>query len=307
MVKLFADSMVVFCVLNFDYLAKNIFTCFVKRMQIANFQTPQNLSFQANLNSRKLKFKSADFWVNIRGYGKNRIWAQSVKNTADTAVNLIRKDTSCENVLRFITAGITKANKLTFDLTKREHTGILRAGRVGWKSGSSWDKYDILATDYSLKNSAYKSYELRLDKRIDNPVGKPYPYINLTRPMRGSDTNFLRHGDKNGVNAALDMVVELYKNHIAKYTKIDVQPEHLKDINNNVAEIRWILAHSTPWERGSDSIANVFIRAIYKALGIKATPLAKGVSLDLEAYCTELDRYKKKFPTYFEKPPEVVL
>lgn len=276
-------------------------------MQISNFQKPQNLSFQANLNSNKLKFKSADFWINIKGYGKNRIWAHSVKNTADTAVNLIRKDTSCENVLRFITAGITKANKFTLDLTKREHTGILRASREGWRSGSNWDKYDILATDYSRKKSIYKSYELRLDKRIDNPLENPYPYINLTRSVSESDTHFLRHGDKNSVNAALDMVGELYKNHIAKYTKIDVQPEHLKDINDNVAEIRWILAHSTPWERGSDSIANVFIRAIYKALGIKATPLAKGVSLDLEAYCTELDRYKKKFPTYFEKPPEVIL
>lgn len=276
-------------------------------MQISNFQKPQNLSFQANLNSNKLKFKSADFWINIKGYGKNRIWAHSVKNTADTAVNLIRKDTSCENVLRFITAGITKANKFTLDLTKREHTGILRTSREGWRSGSNWNKYDILATNYSHRKSIYKSYELRLDKRIDNPLENPYPYINLTRPVNDSDTHFLRHGDKNSVNAALDTVGELYKNHIAKYTKIDVQPEHLKDINDNVAEIRWILAHSTPWERGSDSIANVFIRAIYKALGIKATPLAKGVSLDLEAYCTELDRYKKKFPTYFEKPPEVIL
>lgn len=276
-------------------------------MLISNFSNSQNLSFQANLNSKKLNFKNADFWVNIRGYGKNRIWAHSVKNTADTAVSLIRKDTSCENILRFITAGITKANKFTLDLTKREHTGILRASREGWRSSSDWDKYDMLATDYSLKKSAYKSYELRLDKCIDKPVGNPYPYISLTRPVCGSDTNFLRHGDKNGVNAALNKVDELYKNHIAKYTKIDVQPEHLKDINENIAEIRWILAHSTPWERGSDSIANVFIRAIYKALGIKTYPLAKGVSLDLEAYCTELDRYKKKFPTYFEKPPEVIL
>ena len=268
-------------------------------MFISYINNTQSPSFQANLNSKKLRFKNADFWVNIRGYGKNRIWAHSVKNTADTAVNLIRKDTSCENVLRFITAGITKANKFTLDLTKREHTGILRASREGWRSGSTWNKYDILATNYSLKKSIYKSYELRLDKRIDNPLENPYPYINLTRPVSDSDTHFLRHGDKNSVNAALDMVGELYKNHIAKYTKIDVQPEHLKDINDNVAEIRWILAHSTPWERGSDSIANVFIRAIYKALGIKATPLANGVSLDLEAYCTELDRYKKKISYVF--------
>lgn len=276
-------------------------------MQISNFQKPQNLSFQANLNSNKLKFKNADFWVNIRGYGKNRIWAHSVKNTADTAVNLIRKDTSCENVLRFITAGITTANKFTLNLTKREHSGILRASREGWRSGSNWDKYNYLVTDYTPKDSRYHGYTPRLNICIDRPLANPYPDVSLTRPKCGYDRNFLRHGDSSLINSALDRVFDLYKKGIAKYTKIDVQPEHLKDINDNVAEIRWILAHSTPWERGSDSIANVFIRAIYKALGIKATPLAKGVSLDLEAYCTELDRYKKKFPTYFEKPPEVIL
>lgn len=64
-------------------------------MFISYINNTQSPSFQANLNSKKLRFKNADFWVNIRGYGKNRIWAHSVKNTADTAVNLIRKDTSC--------------------------------------------------------------------------------------------------------------------------------------------------------------------------------------------------------------------
>ena len=84
-------------------------------MQISNFQKPQNLSFQANLNSNKLKFKSADFWVNIRGYGKNGIWAHSVKNTADTAVNLIRKDTSAYNKDR-------KIQYALYDTEKKEYT-----------------------------------------------------------------------------------------------------------------------------------------------------------------------------------------
>lgn len=73
---------------------------------------------------------------------------------------------------------------------------------------------------------------------------------------------------------ANDYIGKLYKN-LTKYVKMDVKPEHLEDINNNVAEIRWVIAHATPWERGSDSIANVFIRSIYKALGVKATPLKK--------------------------------
>ena len=87
-------------------------------MQISNITTPSQ-SFGANLNSPKLKFKNKDFFVNIHGFGKNIVWAHYIKETADTSVNLIRKDTAFENVLRFITAGVTKANKYTLDMTKK--------------------------------------------------------------------------------------------------------------------------------------------------------------------------------------------
>lgn len=35
------------------------------------------------------------------------------------------------------------------------------------------------------------------------------------------------------------------------------------------------------------------MRAMYKSVGVKSYPLAKGVSLDMEAYCTNLADYKK--------------
>ena len=48
------------------------------------------------------------------------------------------------------------------------------------------------------------------------------------------------------------------------------------------------------------------MRAMYKAMGIKTSPLAKGISLDLQAYCTDINQYKKEFTNYFEKPPIIV-
>ena len=77
-------------------------------------------------------------------------------------------------------------------------------------------------------------------------------------------------------------------------------------INSDIAEIRWIMAHSMPWERGSDAISNVFTRALYKSMGIKSYPIKKDISLDLEAFCTPLNEYKQKFASYFEKEPEIV-
>ena len=66
------------------------------------------------------------------------------------------------------------------------------------------------------------------------------------------------------------------------------------------------MAHSMPWERGSDAISNVFTRSLYKSMGIKTYPLKQGISLDLEAFYTPLDKYKQNFATFFEKAPEVI-
>ena len=93
---------------------------------------------------------------------------------------------------------------------------------------------------------------------------------------------------------------------IGKYKPESVKGEDLNDINERIAEIRWILAHLTPWVRGSDAISNIYMRALYKALGVKSYNLAKGTSLDLEAYCTSLDEYKKDFSRYFVRKPIVV-
>ena len=82
--------------------------------------------------------------------------------------------------------------------------------------------------------------------------------------------------------------------------------DDLEDINSRIAEIRWILAHITPWLRGSDAISNIFMRSLYKAMGIKSYGLAKNTALDFEAFCTPLDKYKKDFSNFFVKKPKVI-
>lgn len=102
------------------------------------------------------------------------------------------------------------------------------------------------------------------------------------------------------------MILKVCKKLFSNFTDKDINNKDLEKINTNIAEIRWILAHATPWKRSSDAISNVFIRAIYKSFGIKTYPLEKGITLDLEAYCTELNQYKKNFTKYFKKPPVII-
>lgn len=259
-----------------------------------NFQP----SFNANLKSPQLRLSQKDFYIKIRGYGRNSIWAEKNKEVTNIAVKMLRKNTSAENVLKYIIGGITTANRFTFDIEKRFKTGILRTQREDWQCRD----YDIdVYTAYD--SGRYSIYKERLDKIIDNPLKKINPNLGMSVPNKKQDID---HGAPELINFSLNHIFDLYKNKFSKYINKDVKQEDLNDIIDVVAEIRWVLAHATPWLRGSDAISNVFMRAMLKAVGVKAYPPAKNISFDLEAYCTELVDYKKNFNNYFEKPLEVI-
>lgn len=278
--------------------------------RVSRGNSPQNgPSFTAG-KLPPMEFRLADFFVHIKGYGKNYEWAKGIKATADLAVEDI-KDPSHKNVnivLRNIARGVREANKCTDNMIKQKHSGLLRTKRIGYEYGEDWAGEEI----YTPINDRYAGYTQRLTDLTKNPLKNPYPDICLSRPHE-YDTNkgkYLEivHGDTDYVNDALDrvggMFFNLKKDYILQPEK--VTNEALEDITSRIAEMRWILAHATPWERGSDSIGNVFTRALYKSMGIKTYPLKKGVSLDLEAFCTPLDEYKKNFASFFEKPPAII-
>ena len=261
--------------------------------------TSHFLSFKKIPSENSLKFKKADFFVRLRGYGKNSDWANEIVSTAETATKLIKKETLPEMVLKFIANGVKNANQKTLDLQKRHYTGILRTSREGWNS-----KECDLTTSYT--QNRYTAYEEKLDTVAKKPL-KSVKNINLSAPIIHSETKKeIKHGKPDKINDALNHVFELYSKIFPKYNQINIKKQHLYEINKKIAEIRWILAHATPWMRGSDAISNVFIRAMYKALRIKSYPIKKGISLDLEAYCTNRKDYIKNFTSYFDKKPSLL-
>lgn len=255
-------------------------------------------NFGANLKSPKLKLSQKDFFIKIRGYGKNIIWAEKNKEVTDTAVNMLRKNTSAENVLKYIVAGILDANVYTLDLDKRRSTGILRTQRKDWRF-SDYDRY--ISTAY--ESGRYSGYKDRLDFVYKNPLKKINPNLAMSRPNKFQDID---HGVPELINFSLDYIFNLFKEKYSKFLKKDVKTKDLNEIIDVVAEMRWVLAHATPWLRGSDAISNVLMRAMFKAVGVKAYPPAKNISFDMEAFCRNLDDYKANFNTFFEKPLEVV-
>lgn len=258
-----------------------------------------SMYFGVNLKSPKLNYSNDDFFIKIKGYGRNEFWAEKVKATADTAVNLIRKETSAENVLKYVTAGVRNANMESSNVYKRENTGVLRVNRDGWKSSPN----AVLAyTPYYLDR--YAAYSDRLHEVYWQPLKNPFTTkLGMTRPYNEFE---LQHSNPLYINNALNHIFNLCKKVYPKFIKQEITQSDMPELNETIAEIRWVLAHSTPWKRGSDAISNVFMRALYKSVGVKSYPVKKSTSLDMEAYCTELSEYKKNFVNYFEKPPEIV-
>ncbi len=278
-------------------------------MQVSSINKAYNVNtiFLANPYSAKLKFTEDDFFISIKGYEKNHQWAAKVIETAQNAYRNILKECNLEATLKDIAEGVRSANYLQTDESKRVHSSILRTQRQGWRHGSEWDGYELI-TKYGERGLCkYDSYTNRLDYIAKNPLIAPFQNIDLTRPICDiNEGKFLRHGDYSYINNAFRHITFIYNDLYKRFIEKEAQEQNLDSINSGIAEIRWILAHATPWERGSDAISNVLVKAIYKAMGIKTYPIKRGISLDLEAYCTNLDEYKKRFASYFKRQPKIV-
>lgn len=265
------------------------------------------VSFCANPLSGKLAFESNDFFINMAGYGKNEDWAKKIIETADIAAKNIREKKSSDYVLNKIATGIREATKENYtDDLHYYHSGILRTKRNGFGEKGFWAGKRLVTSIIGK----YSPYEKRLRNIKDNPLKNPFDDIDLTRVEKSRDFCGLDlvHSNSKTINNALDRVNNIYENlqgnYISKPKTID--NNKLDYINSDIGQIRWIMAHATPWERGSDAISNVFMRALYKSMGIKTYPIKKGMSLDMEAFCTPMEEYQKNFHNYFEKNPNVV-
>lgn len=254
-------------------------------------------NFSANINSPKLKCCANDFFIKIKGYGRDENWAKEIVETAESATRMLLKDKTIEQVLESISLGVLTANKKTQDISKSLRTGILRTTRPGWICSENKEVY----TPYN--EGRYSIYKDRLNKTYENPLQSINEDFAMTRPNGKED---IQHGEARKINASMDYIFNLYEKFLKPFTNGSASKKDLNLINDTVAEIRWVLAHATPWLRGSDAISNVLMRALYKAVGVKSYPPAKNISFDMEAYCTELKDYKKNFPNFFEKAPKVI-
>ncbi len=254
-------------------------------------------TFNANLASPRLKSCAEDFFIKIEGYGKDKFWAEEIVETTESATRMIWKNKDIEKILFSISLSVAAANKSSTDISKAIKSGVLRTFRPDW---IGTDEKEVF-TPY--EKGRYSVYKDRLNEIYEKPLKEINNKIGMTRPNGKED---IQHGEAKKINSSLDYIFELFNKNIKPYTDGSATKDDLKNITDSIAEIRWILAHSTPWLRGSDAISNVLMRALFKSVGIKAYPPAENISYDFEAYCRDLQDYKDNFSSFFEKPLEII-
>lgn len=245
--------------------------------------------------------------VNERNYGKNIQWAYQMKQISDAATERIQSNASFDDVIQNIAADYRsydisttlESNNGVSD--RRQYSGSYRGDR---ENGS-------YATTPFDKNSNYSEYYERFDKMLSEaeksgkPRKSPYDDVKLTDFINCSRGKCMLHPMSGTVEPAMNHMRERYNELMPLFEKVKnggtLSRFEKARAHDKIAEIYYLMANVMPWDRGSNGISDIFMRSMYKALGMDPPALKKGVSLDLEAFCMPLNKYKAQWKNFFEK------
>ena len=282
-----------------------------------------------------------NYFIKLPGYGQDGNWARAMVNITEYASGMMRRGASFDEVMSYIAKdsrsytleSMYKSGK-EIDNDKARSYGILRCEKDGYLVDGTYANYGAITPFNNGGN--YDAYTSRFTLRFaPNELRNPFPgEIELTRlapnekypikPERYNPNNpkHVKIVDGNGVTRyyeitdamihpdgkyagrALEMVEARHDKLLKQFQGKKITAADMDIINESIGEIHWILAHSMPWGRGSDAIANSYVKALYQSLGIRTSEPAPKISFDLQAFCTELEDYKKIYKDLYAVPPE---
>jgi len=292
----------------------------------------------------KTRLEPKNFQIRIPGYNANEVWLHDIPEISNMASTMLDEGIPFDEVINFVALAYreldTKVVSKTEDEYKLQASGMLRCEREGYMYDARHydhnsitpfgmnDRYGVCHYYRFISrinpgelNNPYEgiidltrivdSYEEEIEYKDFNPNNKNhfykidgegnYHYYKIIK-----ETAMLHPKGKYASNA-LDLVKKIESDLMQKYHGKKLTEADMNDINENIGEIHWILSHSMPWGRGSAGISDAFVKALYKSLGIKLSQPKEGISFDLEAFCTELEDYKKNYKNLYETEPEYVL
>ena len=251
--------------------------------------------------------KSAKYFsrlsVSEKRYGKNFDWAKKVNSIAQKATEQILQKSSIHDVLATIADGYKNID--TRNINGFDEVGILRKD---FNPDEPHVKSDIVVTPFSKEKNIYAEYADRLSElNLLSENGKPELHKQRKKQCKYSAyivDNTIVSGSIHDIKRFQFDIEMNYKELKPLFEKVKngqtLTGKDIKIVHDNIAELYYRIANFCPYERGTNGIADIFIRSIYDALNIDMPALKKGVSLDLESFCVDMKNYKRNWNTFFE-------
>lgn len=288
---------------------------------------------------RKTMLGPQNYQIRIPGWNSNNLWLHDIPEISNTAATMLDEGVPFDDVMSWVALSYreldTKIVTKATDQYKLEASGLLRCDRDGYlcddrhhnmTSMTGFGYTDIYGINYVDRFRAVdvwngrtlhvpEGYNIELTRiRVSETEIRPEEY-NPQNPNHTVKTDAIGvphyyeisgkmiHPEGRYVNNALDIVNSIQDMLMEKYHGKNLTEADMNDINENIGEIHWLLSHSMPWGRGSAGISDAYVKALYKALGIQLSPPRRGVSFDLEAFCTELEDYRRNYKNLYERAP----
>lgn len=263
-----------------------------------NQKNRKNIYFCGNNSSKLQNLPLETFFIKMHEYGKNEQWAEKMNALTLNASKMIAEKQDFNSILGFIEKGIAEINSekdyCKFFGSKRNSMKYFKLKPRG-RGGEYYQKYLKLCE----KNAAGEYYSPKANEDFKD--------ANVCKISSVSDYLYI----DTIVLFRFDTVFDEAKSNIHLIKKAFEKLQNAKnpseeEINKTAATIQWLFAQECPYSRGTDSIANVFTRALYNAYNMKVSPLKENVSCDFEAFGRNLDEYIKIYPDLFEQKPQKI-
>ena len=251
------------------------------------------------LNESSKFFARTSF--NEQLYGKNIQWASKMNDISNGAEYLISQGKEFDSVLSYISHeyhAYDEATTLETNLAQRNDRRL---------ASGKYRGDDVPNQQYITPFEQAGSYAEYFDRftNVENPRKRPYEDVHLTSISCFDDnTGTMYHPQNKYVEPGLNYVWERYNELRPLFDKVKnnqkLSKQDISYANEKIAEIYFLMANVMPYERGSNGISDILMRSIYKGLGVNQPALKHGVSLDLEAFCMDLNEYKNKWNSFFE-------
>ena len=247
-------------------------------------------------------FSGDEFFIDMKGYGKNKKWQREMELATYYVSNQIACGIPFDSILKHCEYRVNKINifmrDLNFDFGIRRN-GLHRFQLNPKLRGAEYhDRYhkkalekgdyddQIMEATYSPKsNNEYRNANT-CTIIVSELFSQPKPNITI-----------INDGIEDYEISNLTLVKKEYE----KLKKI--KNPSCQDVMRSCAIIQWLIAQETPYYSGSDSIANLLTKSIMHAYGVHISPIKSGISLDFEAFDTDLDEYINNYPNFFKEKP----